>query len=149
MNTFQLRQATNGSVSYFDILIDGKPLAAYFAGRHGALPELISPLGPVELELAPYCRKQFERLLLEREPDCPSGRNSILVCQLCGDLGCGAYTAKFQREDDRIRWTAFGYENNYDPESVELEAYKDMPDFVFSWDAYEAELRRYFGASHK
>ena len=143
MNKLELRLAENESVQYFEILIDGKSLAGYFAGPLGSVPDLISPLGPVESDLAEYYRDQFSRFLLEKEPDFPNGRNSILICPLCGDLACGAYTAKFQKGNDLICWTEFGYENNYDPESVELDAYKEIPAFVFAWDAYEAELRRH------
>jgi hypothetical protein len=146
MNRLELRPAERGAVKYFDILIDGKPLAQYFAGRLGAVPDSISPLGPRGSRIEEYRIQGFERFLLEREPDLPEGRNSILVCPLCGDLGCGAYTAKFERQGDLIRWTEFGYENNYDPESVELERYKDIAGFVFSWSEYESELRRHIGA---
>lgn len=143
MNRFELQLNINREMRYFDILIDGKPLAEFFTGPSGAIPDLISPLGPVESDLAGYRRDQFSRFLLEKEPDFPNDRNSILICPLCGDLACGAYTAKFLKDNDLIKWTEFGYENNYDPESVEFDAYKLIPGFVFSWDAYEAELRRH------
>jgi hypothetical protein len=141
VNTLKLRPSSRGEVKYFDILIDNKPLAEYFAGRLGAIPDLIPPLGPAQPGTEQYRREQFERFLLEQDPDFPEGRNSILVCALCGDLGCGAFSARFQREGDTIRWSEFGYENNYDPDSVELEWYKCIPAFEFSWSEYESELR--------
>src|SRR5438552_1945623 len=84
-------------LKYLDILVDGRPLAHFFAGRLGAAPDSISPLGPLESGMEQYRREQFERFLLERKPDLPDGRNSILVCPLCGDLGCDAHSARFQR----------------------------------------------------
>ena len=146
MNRFELCRVTTGKVEYFDILIDGRPLAEYFAGPLGAVPDSISPLGPLGAEIKQYRQEQFERFLLERDPDLHEGRNSILVCPLCGDLGCGAYSARFQQEGDVIKWSEFGYENNYDPASVELDRFKLMSSFVFLWNEYSAELRRYLGA---
>jgi hypothetical protein len=145
MNGFELRPATRGEVRYLDILIDGRPLAQCFAGRLGAAPDSISPLGLLESGMEQYQREQFERFLLEREPDLPDGRNSILVCPICGDLGCGAYSARFQRDGDTIKWTEFGYENNYSPDLGQRELYKQVPDLVFSWSAYESELRGHIG----
>ena len=105
MNRFELCPAAVGTFKYFDILVDGKPLAEYFAGSRGAVPDSISPLGPLEGGIKQYRQEQFERFLLEREPDLPDSSNSILICPLCGDLGCGAYSAKFQREGQAIRWS--------------------------------------------
>lgn len=73
----------------------------------------------------------------------PSGRNSILVCRLCGDLACGAYSAVFKREDNLVRWSKFGYENTLDFEAVEIPIPSRVLAFVFSWEQYEAELRRH------
>lgn len=73
MNTRKLRPSSRGEVKYFDILIDTKPLAEYFAGRLGAIPDLIPPLGPAQPGTEQYRREQFARFLLERTRIFPKG----------------------------------------------------------------------------
>ncbi|HYX71809.1 MAG TPA: hypothetical protein VE732_03495, partial [Nitrososphaera sp.] len=116
-------------------------LATYFAGRLGAIPDCVSPLGWSASEQ--HKREQFLRFLLEEPPDLPNGRNSILVCRLCGDLACGAYSAVFIREGDLIYWNDFGYESTLDFEGAEIYIPNRVSAFVFSWEQYEAELRRH------
>ena len=135
----------NGDIPYLDIVVDDRPLATYFAGRLGALPDNVSPLGWSATEQ--HKCEQFRRFLLEEPPDLPHGRNSILVCRLCGDLACGAYSAVFTREGDFIRWSDFGYESTLDFESADIPIPNHEIAFVFSWEQYEMELRRYLTGS--
>ncbi|HEV2800905.1 MAG TPA: hypothetical protein VGW12_10435 [Pyrinomonadaceae bacterium] len=140
-NKFKLRPAMNGDVPYLDIVIDDQPLATYFVGRLGAIPDCVSPLGWSASEQ--HERGQFRRFLLEEPPDLPNGRNSILVCHLCGDLACGAYSAIFIREGGLIRWNDFGYESTLDFETAEIPIPSSVSAFIFSWEQYEGELRRH------
>lgn len=130
--------------NYLDIYIDGVPLRQKFAGRQGALPDNISPLGWAVSGAEEHTLKQFQRFLLMSPPDLADDRNSILICPLDGDLGCGAFSARFDRIDSTMRWSVFGYENNYDPESVNLERYKNIAPLIFYWAQYEKELLSHY-----
>ena len=66
-------------------------------------------------------------------------------CSECGDSGWGAYSALFKREGRFLTWSSFGFQNDYDPQSLELAQYELIPTFSFDWKQYEAELRRYGG----
>ncbi|WP_394359909.1 hypothetical protein [Amycolatopsis sp. SB7-3] len=56
------------------------------------------------------------RRLLGRLPgDFDDGRVALLVCPLCGDLGCGAYSVEVVFGDDVVEWRAFGWQTDYEP----------------------------------
>jgi hypothetical protein len=129
-----------GKTEYLEIQVDGVPLQQLFAGRLGSWPDRISPLGWRVPDVELYIKEQFQRFLLLAPPNLPDERNSILVCPLDGDLGCGAYSARFTRKGQQMIWSEFGYENNYDPESVDLETYKHIGPLTFDWAQYEKEL---------
>jgi len=145
MNSLALTQKINTRIEgmciqYLEIRVDDIPLQQYFAGRLGGLPDAISPLGWSTTDTERQIREDFDRFLLRAPSDLPNGRNSILVCPLDGDLGCGAYTARFTRDGSSIYWFEFGYENNYDLESLNIEWYSHMAPFVFDKSQYEKEL---------
>ena len=48
-----------------------------------------------------------------------------------------------ERDGAFVSWRDIGYQNNYDPHSLDLTLAERVPTFVFGWPAYEAELRRY------
>ena len=56
----------NGDIPYLGIVVDEQPLATYFAGRLGAVPDCVSPLGWSSREQ--HRREQFRRFLLEEPP---------------------------------------------------------------------------------
>ena len=141
ISKFELRLTSSVGVSYLDIVIDNHPLVTYFAVLRRAIPNEVSPLGGPSTEQ--HNRQQFRRFLLEEPPDLPGGRNSILLCG-CGDLACGAYSAIFTREGELIRWSEFGYESTLGEEisTPEIPTPSLVPTLLFSWEQYEAELRR-------
>ncbi|MER7864394.1 hypothetical protein DMC64_10530 [Amycolatopsis sp. WAC 04197] len=56
------------------------------------------------------------RRLLGRLPgDFDDGRVALLMCPLCGDLGCGAYSVEVVFGDDVVEWRAFGWQTDYEP----------------------------------
>jgi hypothetical protein len=118
---------------YADFLIDGTPLRDMF----GIPPSgLIGALGWG----APECEIQVvKQLLLQAEP--PHGRQMLLVCPECGDLGCGAITAEVSLSDGLFVWSQFGFENNYDPNMSEFEKYRSVGPFAFEAGPYEVALR--------
>jgi hypothetical protein len=44
----------------------------------------------------------------------------LYVCPECGDLGCGALTAKVGRDGDYIVWSDFAFETGLDVDPPDL-----------------------------
>lgn len=40
----------------------------------------------------------------------PDGRAAVLVCEVCGDLECGALSVRVTRGADTVRWSDFGWQ---------------------------------------
>src|SRR5438045_1594928 len=78
---------------YADFVVDGMPLSA-IARR--VAPDNISCLGWSVREAQD---RIVSRLLVESQPRADD-RVPLYVCPECGDLGCGALTAKGEREGD-------------------------------------------------
>jgi hypothetical protein len=68
-------------------------------------------LGPVLASLA--------SLTAAGRGEFPDGRAAILVCEQCGDLECGAVSARIEIGDGVVHWTDFGWqvpsEDGFDP----------------------------------
>lgn len=82
----------------------------------------------------------LNRLLLREPPGLESGRVPLFVCPECGDIGCGAITIRLEKVGQSIRWSDFGYENDYDPETPILERYRGVGPFVFPFEGYVTVL---------
>jgi hypothetical protein len=74
--------------------------------------------------------------LIEQSADLDNGRIMLYVCPECGDIGCGAITVTITKSDDSYTWTEFGYENNYDPQMMDLDSYRAVGPFRFKGDEY-------------
>jgi hypothetical protein len=86
-------------------------------------------------------RESVVAQLLGRVPSTlESGRVPVLVCEECGDIGCGAVAVRILHEEGCVRWTDWSYENGYEP-AKPLEWPTQPGDFVFERNAYEAALR--------
>jgi hypothetical protein len=115
------------------------PLAHHFAGRLGAYPSQLSPLGwssaPADVNA------RITEQLLAREPSpLESGRVPVLVCEECGDVGCGAFTVRILRDGETVRWTDWAYENGREPAGP-VEWPTRPGDFLFELDSYEQVIR--------
>jgi hypothetical protein len=78
----------------------------------------------------------LEQLLLQRPSELQSKRVPIFICPECGDLGCGAITARIIATEDAFSWADFGYENTYDPTLPSLKKYVGIGPFVFEKAKY-------------
>jgi hypothetical protein len=79
------------------------------------------------------------RQLLLREPsELPTGRCPLFVCELCGDLGCGAITARVTRVEDCYVWSELSSESPL--ESGPARWLGVERDFYFAVEEYEALL---------
>lgn len=140
MNTIRTVKVTRGEAHYFDVEIDGKPLSQHFAGPRGANPSQLSSLG--WSSASETCRtKVVAQFLAEAPSDLESGRIPVLVCEDCGDVGCGAITVRVVREGDLIKWTNWAIENDCEP-AREVTWPTRPGDFIFKQKEYEAEIRK-------
>jgi hypothetical protein len=105
-HTFVDGDVTRYPESHFlDFVIDGLSLKA---GLEGA-GNLVTALNRAWL---PDVRSAVGELLGRRaSSDLARGRAALLVCAVCGDLGCGAVTARLQLEPDLVIWNEFAWEN--------------------------------------
>jgi hypothetical protein len=67
-------------------------------------------------------------------PQLTTGRTSFYVCPECGDMGCGAITARIEVTNKQVLWQAFGYETNYS--EPDLSGYQEIGPFTFEKTAY-------------
>jgi hypothetical protein len=59
-------------------------------------------------------QKALDSLLLRRPADFPDNRHALYVCNMCGDLDCGALTVVIEEDKNAIIWRNFGWENTYE-----------------------------------
>jgi hypothetical protein len=76
------------------------------------------------------------KLVCESEPDTETGRVLLYVCPECGDIGCGAFSARVESVSDRFTWRDFAYENGYE-DAVKIEG---LGPFMFEAGAYRNAL---------
>lgn len=97
---------------FLDFVVDGKSLRDI---AHE--PGLVTELNRAWLHVASDAvQRLLGRASTEQLTD---GRVMLLVCGECGDLGCGAITARLDVNDDSVTWSDFLYENTYaDPAPV-------------------------------
>jgi hypothetical protein len=119
----------------FDIVVDGRRLAEHFVGRRGAHPGNVVPIGWRAADLSVE-RQTLQQLLGLAPSGLSSGRVAVLVCEECGDIGCGALAARIDRRASVVTWTDWAYENGYEPAS-DLSWPTDPESFEFDLKAYE------------
>jgi hypothetical protein len=120
---------------FLDFIIDGRPLLDHLASI-GA--DFIGRLG---WRRAQEHKRGIEHLLLKRPPDARSGRVLLLICPECGDLGCGAFTARVSKDEQSFVWGDFAFENDY--EDAPTQTFPEVGPFHFEKRAYFAELDRH------
>ncbi|HEX6876043.1 MAG TPA: hypothetical protein VF165_10325 [Nocardioidaceae bacterium] len=129
--TFYDGNRTRRPESHFlDFVVDGRSLRDITQE-----PDLVTELNRPWLHVVPDA---VERLLGRVATEgIAEGRVMLLVCGLCGDLGCGAITALLDVDTDSVAWSDFLYENTYaEPTPVE-----SLPaPLVFDRAAYEETL---------
>ena len=122
----------------FDAVIDGRQLQEHFVGQRGSHPSQVFALGwqgaPIDVQ-----RDSLDQFLARRAPTLLSGRVPILVCEECGDIGCGAIAARIERRGSVVKWSDWAFENGYEPARVlEWSTYPEA--LQFDWIKYEGAL---------
>jgi len=121
--------STKADRKYIDFIVSGQSLGQIF-GLPGF--DLIGNFGWSENK--EYENKQIDEFLGLEKPELETGRTCFYVCPECGDIGCGAITAKIEMTDKNIIWKDFGYENNYS--EPDLTDYKEIGPFTFDKKQY-------------
>ncbi|WP_143278627.1 hypothetical protein [Bradyrhizobium sp. Y36] len=119
----------------FDFIVNGVSLfEATRAAEYDMCGSLSNP--QFEREIARRVNGETAALLTS---DVPTGghRVALFVCPECGDVACGAITARVSRTDGGVQWSDFAYENGFDPAST-----LDLGPFQFDWAAYLNEMGR-------
>jgi hypothetical protein len=115
---------------FLDFVVNARSLrsAAWTPG-----PDLVTELNRAWLPSVPDA---VDRLLGRRpSEDLAPGRVALLVCSVCGDLGCGQLTAALEIGDAEICWSDFRWEDGMsEPRPAE-----QLPErLTFDRNSYEA-----------
>lgn len=107
-----------GSRIFLDFLVDGASLYRLIRAQSESRLDQISALW-----LAPRLKDDVRtnviaQLTGQQQGDASDGRVSIYVCPECGRLGCGAVTVHLEVRDERVHWSGWRYENDYDDRSA-------------------------------
>jgi hypothetical protein len=119
---------------FFDFIIDGISLYDVCAERRDRV-SVIWTDPPVVIERT----KAIQRLLLREPGDALGGRVSLYTCPECGDLGCGAITARIEGDSKEVVWRDLGFENNYELD-IEREAFASLGPFHLERIGYEKQF---------
>lgn len=76
------------------------------------------------------------QLRVQAAPSSDSGRVLLYICPECGDIGCGAYSAKVDFDQGTYVWSDFAYENGYE----EARIIEGFGPFVFEASQYESAI---------
>jgi hypothetical protein len=121
---------------FLDFVVDGRSIREMVDVGPGHVTELCRTW----LQTVP---ESVDRLLGRLGTDrLPENRVALLVCGTCGDLGCGAVTARLNVSQDQVSWSEFLWEGGVgegDPTSIDVEQQVDGR-IVFNRAGYEAML---------
>ncbi len=98
---------TQADRKYIDFIVSGQSLGQVFG-----LPDLdmIGTFGWIEDK--EYENRNIDEFVGKAGSELATGRTMFYVCPECGDLGCGAITAKIEITDNKVIWKDFAYEND-------------------------------------
>lgn len=140
MNELSLREAVHDSELldgnilrqrqsyYLDFDIDGRPLRDWIDNTDDVITSLNRPwLSTLEQSIAELTGRC-------PDPDLPPGRLAVLRCAECGDIGCGAVTARLDLTEDAVTWSDFAWETDIEDDE-HLPACPGVS-FVFDRNSY-------------
>lgn len=130
---------TKTPVGFLDFTVDGSPLFGRLAERAPVdfdFVGVVQDAWPIETVAA------IQRLLGEAPGDLPDGRVSLYWCPECGDVGCGAVTARLRLGAQAVTWEAIGCQTDNDESASALGDDGIFPALSFDRASYERALRR-------
>lgn len=96
---------------YLDYIVSGQPLREYLRikGKSNVTPFGFFPIINEQ-------KRALREFRLQQKTQLASNRIELYICECCGDISCGAITAKIIDAGNRIIWTGFANQNN--PEDI-------------------------------
>ena len=110
-SSLELRPRAASAGTVYEILVNGVELHELIVSRGAeGMVSSLSPLGwlPSRGDLA-----STARFLPEGPADFPNGGRAVLVCETCGDFGCGAVTVCIREQGALIVWSDCILQANY------------------------------------
>ena len=101
---------------YLDYIVSGQSLREYLGIDNKSS---VTPFGffPHKVEL----KRSFKEFRLQQKTYLPGDRIELYICECCGDIGCGAITAKIIDKGDKIIWTNFANQSRHDEIGQEIQ----------------------------
>lgn len=119
---------------YIDFIVNGQSLEKLLH---------IAPYGEIGTfgwsENIEYENKCVDEFLGLEKSELESGRTSFYVCGECGDIGCGAITAKIIVTEKAVIWKDFAYED-LSEEELDFTDYKGIGPFEFDKIEYSITI---------
>lgn len=117
-----------------DFVVDGQSLLQCLVEADGGHADF---MGCLARGFPEQNAKTVSALLVQQPPQTESGRVLLYICPECGDIGCGAYSARVVEIDSGYLWESFAYENGYE----EARLIEGVGPFLFDRGAYESAIR--------
>lgn len=129
LNWVTLDKKENPDVSgkYLDYTISGQSLKNYLGMPNSSD---VTPFGWFPNKEAQ--QRALKNLRLQSKSELVDNRVELYICAACGDIGCGAVTAKVIDKGDRIVWSEFASQSDPDEISEVIE----VEDLEFERNAY-------------
>lgn len=116
---------------YIDFIVSGQSLMEIFCLLNYNLIGTFGWSENVEFEI-----KKIDEFLGNEKPELETGRTCFYVCPECGDIGCGAITAKIEVTDNAVVWKDFGYEDDSDFLVADTYQFENIGPFYFDKRQY-------------
>ena len=101
---------------YLDFIVSGQPLREYLGIKNLSS---VTPFGffPSEEEQ----KRALKEFRLQQKTQLAGNRIELYICECCGDIVCGAITAKIIDRDDKIIWAHFANQSHQDEIGEEIQ----------------------------
>lgn len=113
-----------------DFVVNGTSLLQALVKVDGGQPDF---MGRFVAGYPEINQSAASELLGRVPPETKDGYSLLYICPECGDVGCGAYAARVQRNADSYIWCDFAYVNGYEPPR----AIASIGPFLFAAAEYE------------
>jgi hypothetical protein len=110
------RDNPDASGKYLDYTISGQSLKSYLGMPNSSD---VTPFGWFLNKEEQ--QKALKELRLQTKSELVDSRVELYICAACGDIGCGAVTAKVIDKGDRIVWSEFASQSDPDEISEVIE----------------------------
>ena len=141
INQIRIRPAKFGEKKFFEIWIDNKLLNSFLADKEQVSLQYLSPLG---WESHPDFKKKSiaSQFLNKGELSLKSGRISVLVCEYCGEIGCGGVAVRITKKGNFIIWNDWKYEDGYG-KIVDFKNLDSSANLIFEFSSYQDEINKF------